>query len=483
MHVLEQLRSRFTVLALIILLALSVRLYRVTNPILDWHSFRQADTASVTREYVKHGIDLLVPRFHDYSNIASGKDNLEGYRMVEFPIMNAAQAAIVLALPGSSVAVVSRLFSIVLSLGTIICLYFLAERYSGKRVAMVTALIAALLPYFVYYSRVILPEPAMLLFSTAALLCYQYWLDTKKWYWYCLALVTLMLSFLMKPFTAFLAPVFLAQTWFVWKELGRRWLLVLALPLLAAVPFLWWRQWIEQFPSGIPANDWLFNGNGIRFRPAWVRWLFYERLTKMILGWVGIIFLPLALYKVKKSEVIIYGSWWLGMLAYLSVVATGNVQHDYYQNLLVPIIVLTVARGIVMAEQLLATKLPKLSALAITAAVVVLMLILGWKQVGGFFNINHWEYVKAGAAADRLLPPDAKVIAPAFGDTMFLYQTNRTGWPIGYEIEKKIELGAEYYLSTSYDDESRMLEAAYFTIEKTPDYILLDLTRKLEEAP
>ena len=70
-------------------MAFGLRLYRLHYPLLDWHSWRQADTASVTREYVKaKRVDLLQPRYHDLSNIPSGRPNPEGYRMVEFPIIN-----------------------------------------------------------------------------------------------------------------------------------------------------------------------------------------------------------------------------------------------------------------------------------------------------------------------------------------------------------------------------------------------------------
>lgn len=477
MEILEKLRSKTTLLILIMIAAFSVRLYRVTNPALDWHSFRQADTASVTREYVKHGVDLLQPRYQDLSNIQSGKDNLEGYRMVEFPILNAGQAVVIRAVPQIDIVLLGRVTSILFSLGTLYCTYKIAEIYSGKRVAVITAWVMALLPYAVYYSRVVMPEPALLFFSTLALLTFHHWLKSGYWYWYLATLIALILAFLLKPFTVFLAPVFAVQTFFVWRELKKRWLLVLALPLLAIAPFLWWRSWIEQYPSGIPANDWLFNGNGIRFRPAWFRWLFYERLIKLMLGWVGSLFLFSALYKLTHKELLVYGSWWLGMLMYISVIATGNVQHDYYQVLLIPILSLTVGRGVVMLEQLLQQYLPKLYAVLITLTLLLLALLLAWQNIKGYFNVNHWEYVRAGAAADTLLPPDAKVIAPAFGDTQFLYQTNRTGWPIGFEIEKKRDMGAQYYISTSYDDEARELEEKYFTIEKTPDYILLDLTK------
>src|SRR5438477_4293779 len=71
---------------IIFLVAFSLRLYHVTYPIADWHSWRQVDTAAVARNFLRFGIDPLHPRYDDLSNIQSGKDNPMGYRMVEFPL-------------------------------------------------------------------------------------------------------------------------------------------------------------------------------------------------------------------------------------------------------------------------------------------------------------------------------------------------------------------------------------------------------------
>src|SRR3989344_434366 len=79
-------------LVLILVLGFIVRLYRFGSPIADWHSWRQADTSSVSRNFVKNGFDILHPKFDDISNIASGMDNPEGYRFVEFPLYNLHQA-------------------------------------------------------------------------------------------------------------------------------------------------------------------------------------------------------------------------------------------------------------------------------------------------------------------------------------------------------------------------------------------------------
>lgn len=470
-------------LVLLLTLALILRLYRIGNPIADWHAFRQADTASVTREYVKHGINLLEPKYHDLSNIQSGKDNLAGYRMVEFPMINGLIAGLIKALPFLPLVLTSRLMSVLASLGTLTFIYYFVQNISHNRqAAFLSGLFFAVLPYSIYYSRVVLPEPFFLFFSMGSLSFFAAALDHKNFYAqpkFYLSAIFLSLAFLLKPFVAFLAPVYLVL--FLQKQNWKRafhwsWLVF---ALIALLPFWWWRNWIIQFPSGIPASDWLFNSNGIRFRPAWVRWLFYERFTKLILGFTGLIFVAEGLLANQKKINYLLWSWGVGLFAYISVIATGNVQHDYYQVIFTPFIAILLGFGFsslwhkAQAEK----KKLKLIKQIILIFLVTIMLADSWKNLGGYFNVNHWEYVEAGQAVDRLVPADAKVIAPAFGDTIFLFQTNRTGWPIGFEIDKKIELGATHYITTTYDDEARELEKKYQTIAKTEKYLLLDLRK------
>ncbi|MEX0895695.1 MAG: phospholipid carrier-dependent glycosyltransferase [Patescibacteria group bacterium] len=468
---------RLSALLGIILIGFFVRLHAITNQPLDWHAFRQADTASVTREYTKNGINILLPKYHDLSNIASGTDNPEGYRMVEFPLINAVIASIVLAIPALPLELAHRLLSVFLSLGSIALLFHFTKAISGYRVAIFTAALFALLPFNIYYSRVILPEPALVFSFLLGLWSFEKWLSTQKLNWYLLSVVSIALALLLKPFIAFFAPVFLALVYTRMKRTLLNGALLGVYAGVVAAPFAWWRFWISQFPEGIPASDWLFNSDGIRFRPAWFRWLGYERLIVLMLGYVGSIFVMVSWFKMNKEEWLVYGTWIIGSLAYLAIIATGNVRHDYYQVILIPIICIIVARGIIVLQQLLGRFVLPVVASSIIGLLLITALILSWQQVSGFFTINNWEYIEAGKAVRRLTPEDALVIAPAFGDTLFLYQTHRRGWPIGYHIEEKIDQGATHYVSTSYDDEARELEEQYFTLEKTPTYILIDLTR------
>lgn len=459
----------------IFLLAFLVRLYRIKNPILDWHSWRQADTASVTREYIKHGINLLRPTYHDLSTIPNNLDNsTHGYRMVEFPMINALIALLIKIFPNLNLVITSRLVSIGFSLGSLTCLYFLVKKISGQTTASLTAFIFAILPYNIYYSRVILPEPGMLFFSLLAILAFQLFLETSKFVWWLSSLLALALAFLLKPFVVFLAPVFISLAWLKYqKKIFIQWK-IFALAGLSLLPFIAWRNWIAQFPEGIPASSWLFNSNGIRFRPAWFRWLFYERFTKLFLGFSAVVFLPFNFLK-RSKDLLIYASWWLGILIYFIVIATGNVHHDYYQILTVPIVCISLARGIIIAFQFLKKKINFHPALIICSLIIACSTYLAWQEVKGYFNINHWEYFYAGQAANKLTPSNAKIIAPAMGDTMFLFQTNRTGWPIGGDIDVKISQGATHYLTTSYDDEAKKLTEKYQVLIKNDKFLLLDL--------
>jgi hypothetical protein len=474
--------NKFHLLAAIVLLGVLLRFYKINNPVADWHAFRQADTASVTLEYVKaEHIDLLRPRYHDLSNIQSGLDNPDGYRMVEFPFINALLAMLIKT-TSLDFVLVSRLAAILASLLSLVVIYKLTAAISGVKTALLSSLFFAILPYSVFYSRAILPEPYVILFSTYAIWQFYLFATYRRWSNFILSCLSLALAALLKPFVVFLAPVFVEIIFTATSQISskRLWLdwRILIFPILAFAPLLAWREWILQFPSGVPASDWLLNGNGIRLQPAWWRWIFYERIIKLFLGFAGVILLFSNLLH-KHKDMWIYGMWWLGLVAYFVIIATGNVQHDYYQNLMLPIISISLGRGAYALQQFMQPKIGQLLSILLVISITALSLVLAWQQIKGYFAVNNWEYVKAGQAADQLLPQDALVIAPAMGDTYFLLQTKRRGWPIGFEIEDKIAKGAQYYVSSTYDWEAKMLEEQYQTLVKNEDYIIIDLRKHL----
>jgi len=453
-----------TALLMILLLALGLRLYRINSPIADWHSWRQADTAAVSRNFIKRGFDLLYPRFDDLSNIASGKENPEGYRFVEFPIYNLSHAFLGKTFSFWNLEVWGRLTSIIASLFSLFFLYLIVKKHLGERSALWAAFFFAVLPFNIYYSRTILPEAMMVSMALGAICFFD-----SCWV---VSAILAALAILLKPFTVFLiVPAVLYLAWQKKFKLAS----LLIYWFASLLPFLLWRWWMSRFPEGIPANDWLLNANNIRFKPAFFYWLFAERIGKLILGYWGVFLFGLGLVvRFKKKEGWFFYIWLTGILAYFIVFAAGNIQHDYYQLLAVPVICVFLAKG---ADFLL---LPKeyfscpISYLLL-AVCCLFMFSFSWYHVRDFFNINNPIIVKAGQAVDELLPLDAKVIAPYGGDTAFLYQTNRQGWPVGIEVRKFIKLGATHYVNINFGPETDWLMSEYKVLQKTSDYVIVKL--------
>jgi len=288
------------------------------------------------------------------------------------------------------------------------------------------------------------------------------------------------LSFLLKPFAVFLL---LPLLYLAFKKWGFRLLkkpsLYLAL-VISLAPLAFWRLWMKQFPEGIPNTGFLFNQDNIRFKGAYFRWLYGERLGKLILGFWGLILFALGLIiKPSKKEGWFFYSWLATIVLYFAVFASGSVRHDYYQIMAIPIICVFLAKGAYFLLSAPRAIFSRLLSYLVLLTTILFMLAFSWYEVRGFFNINHPEIVEAGKVADKILPPTAKVVAPYSGDTAFLYQTNRQGWPyVTISINYLISRGATHYVSVNFDQLTQKLIKEFVVLEKTDRFVIIDLTSK-----
>lgn len=458
----------------ILIIAFSLRLFKLDRPIGDWHSWRQADTASVTRKYVQNGINFLLPTYDDLSSIPSGLDNPQGYRMVEFPMINAITAFLFnLFAPNITLEYFSRLVSAIFSLGSVLIIYWLMVTLVSRPSAVFSALTFAVLPYNLFYSTAILPEVPLVFFSL---------LSTLLWVKHSLSphlkflipfMLSLSLSLLLKPTVLFLVPAWAYL--YLRSQHTKKLTVSVFIPLLAFIPLLLWRQWIGQYPEGIPAYTWLLNSTKIRFTGAFFRWIFAERFGKLILGYWGVFLLGLGLIS-QPVKIVgwFFHLWALGLLLYIFIFATGNVTHDYYQIITIPIIAVFVGLGISLLSSP-PRAFARTSSLILLGTSFIFMFAFSWYHIRDFYNINNPAMISAGLWVDAHTPSNSLVIAPYGGDTAFLYQTHRSGWPIGGDIQHKIDLGATHYLSLTYDDETRELEKSCQLLEHNDSFTLISL--------
>lgn len=487
--------DRFLLIILLVL-SISLRFWKLASPVADWHSWRQADTSAVTRNYDKvHKINWLYPVYDDISSTQTGKDNPMGFRFVEFPIYNVMSLVTKYVVADFSVEQAGRATTAITSTISGLFIFLIIRKIFGSRNGFMTALTYFFIPYNIFYGRVILPDPTMVMFSLGAL-----WFGLK----YCeeiqkrhlvLLVVFSSLALLVKPMAVFLLLP-LGYFWLVKFRFNLKKWLVLSISLaIAAMPLLLWRYWIMQYPEGVPASDWLFNGNGIRFKGAFWYWLFADRIGRLILGYWGVVLLVFGLV---RKQTVRYGLFplilFLSSISYLIVFATGNVQHDYYQILITPSLAILVGLGL---DFLVFNKTPGISPLIgrlISIIIILFSLGFGWYFVRDLYNINHPEIVEAGQKLQEITEsyPNARVVAPYDGDTAFLYQTNRKGWPIMEgTIDDLIKKGADYYVSVRLDDattrqilskswpvdkpNSRPATSTYKTLAQTDRYVLIQL--------
>jgi len=471
-------RFEYFLLILILLAGFAVRLYKINSPIADWHSWRQVDTASVARIYVDEGIELMRPRYYDISSIQTGFYNPEGYRFVEFPIYNVIHALSYETFPKISFEAWGRLISIFASLITTLLLYFLGKRLIGKSGGLFAAFYFAFIPFNVYFSRVILPEPMAAMFAVLSVWLFVRFIDTEKNYYAYISAAAFALSILIKPYTVFyaVAIAYMAIKKYGIKGIFKNIPLLIALDI-ALVPFLLWRAWINTGMHflGVPHLQWAFNGDGIRFKPSFWRWIFYERIGNLILGGWGLIPFGVGILK-RSKKLMIIEFLAIGMIMYLAIVASANVRHDYYQTFIIPVIALILAKG--SLDLWTSEKKIRLRSRGLLIFSICMMLLVGTYQVREFFKVNHPEFIEVGRIVDESTPKDSLVIVPDNGNTVFLYHTKRKGWPVlEGNIDDFVKLGADYFVSVNNDADTNMMKNKFEVFKQGTNYWIIDLNK------
>lgn len=473
-------------LVLILLGAFIVRLYRFDSPIADWHAWRQVDTSAVSRNFVEHGFDILHPRYDDISNVQTGQNNPNGYRFVEFPLYNIVQAVLFQYLGILTLEQWGRMVTIISSVLTCLFLYLLVAKYSNKVTGLLSAFFYAFIPFSIYYGRTVLADTTTIMATFGAIYFFDKWIEEEKtkkprhFLFFIVALLFALAAPLLKPYALFFFLPMAYSAWGAYKQqIVKKWLLYVFAVIIIA-PLIAWRLWMQNFPEGIPANQWLLNGNGIRFRPSFFRWMVYERLTKLILGYIGLVPFFVGAYAVfQLKHKLFFLSFALSSALYVCVFATGNVQHDYYQILIFPSIAMFLGIGTMFLFQLMKRYTTTGIAYVVIALCIVGTFYLSWDIVKDYFNINNRVMLQAAKIVDEKTPRDALVIAEYQGDTTFLYHTKRKGWPsFQASIPDMIVLGAEYLILLYPKPQDYDLGKTYKVVAQTNEYILLDLQSK-----
>jgi 4-amino-4-deoxy-L-arabinose transferase-like glycosyltransferase len=327
----KTLQDERVLLAILFSVAISYRMWGVTNPLLDYHSWRQTATASIARNFYEGGMNIFRPRLDTIAE-ETGK-TLSGIEFQLYPFLVAALYFIF-----GVHETIGRLVSIGFGLGGMWYLYLLARKYYGKETALYASLFYAVLPMMVYYTRTFQPEATMIFFSVASLYYFSEWVDDERSTNFYLSMLFSLLSYLVKiPTLYMLFPLlFLAIVKFGWRSFFNKHIFIFLLVTL--IPSL---LWYAVSPKIIGSAS-LLKAEGkwatvrILLDLDFYRHIFLTRIAEKMFAFTGFpLVLTGLLLKVEDKKQYLFHVWLFAVILYILVTAQGNAVHEYYQ---VPII-------------------------------------------------------------------------------------------------------------------------------------------------
>lgn len=423
------------VLLLALVLALVLRLPHLRGPLDDPHSWRQCDTAEITRGFVRDGIDVLHPQ------VAW----LGAHRTLifEFPLPEALAA-----LAGRAFGF-DPLWDRLVALGfTAIatCYLFLAAReIAGREVARVATVIFAFVPLLQFYSRAAHVDPCAL--AGAHGLLYHALRAARGGSVRHVAAGAILGAMAAMVKGPYLAPVLGPLALLLARADTRGRLFGAAPVVLSAIAFVVWRRHVNEVNALAPDWTWL-PGYYKEVDPWW--WYVGEWSQRLQLGaWrtlaqrlvlevatpVGLVVAAIGLWRAPRDA----GApdargpialWLLATLAYLAVFFPLNVRHNYYQLPFAAPVAVAAAAGIVAVAGHAARPA---RALAMTGLLAVVALACVAPPRRGYYRVDEVR-VRAGEVLDRLTPKGALLVAVDRGseytDPRLLHRADRHGWAV-----------------------------------------------------
>ncbi len=478
---------------LILALGLAVRLYDVTQPLLEFHPTRQLFSAIKARGMFYEG----------RSNAPAWQQDLavrqyEGEATIEPPLME--HLAVWTYQFTGEAPWVMRIYSSIFWLLGGIFLFLLARRLFSTAGA-VTALVAfVLLPYAVESSRVFQPDPLMVALIVAFLWAVERWSRTLAWRWMLAAALLGGAAIFVKSLAVFfIAGGALGALW-AWTGFRRalRSPQTWALMLLGALPgaaYTYYGLYIGHF-LGQQFNN--------RFYPElWVQPFFYIRWFAKVDLVIGVVVLSLALFGwlllSERGARRFLSVLWLAYLLFGFAFAHHISTHDYYSMPLIPIVALSLA-------PLADVVFPRVQAMLDTSrlgrvlAVAALFFSLGSLPLKVTLDLHSVDYrgqAAFWAQVGGVLEHQASIIALTtdYGYPLEYYGwQNAALWPLSGDIGNfshvfsSLTRNKSYFLITDFDEYNRQpdlqkrLSQNYPVFAQGNGYIIYDLLHPLKKA-
>ena len=415
----------------IFFIALAIRLWGVTNPLLDFHAWRQTLTATIAYNFYADGMNFVTPRLNMINSIFH----------FEFPLFTYL-VALLYKIFGFD-EILGRLVAIAFSMGSIWFLYLLGKRYFDETSALVACGLFAVLPFSVYYSRTFMPESAMIFFSISMIYMFARWLDTRKWSHFILASLFSTLAFLVKLPTLYMGAPFLFLAWnkFRGKIFYQPLLYIFVIAIL--IPPTLWYSYIArlQFETYGGSNVWLdmLKDYEVLFTLRYWKLIFVTRLIEKMFAFTVFPFVVLGMraYTSNKENHVLH-IWFFSICLYFVIAAKYNFIHEYYQVPIIPVGCLFAGKFIAdFYRQNTSGDGYKCGKFWLVTLMIIFIPIHSIYKLNSRLNYNDTWLEISTAVQQKTVRTDRLILEEAVSNPRIFYYSQRKGW--GYSIFDKLK--------------------------------------------
>ena len=412
------------VLAAALLAGFAVRLATLRSPLLDHHSWRQADTASIARNYYRERFDLFYPQVDQRGAQETG--------FVETGLELFAFAVAALSKLAGFHHETGRVLSSLLFLGSAGLLFlFLRDRYDPPRALVGAGVYAFAFPLQVYVERAFMNEASLLFLTFASYRLAQRRLATgSRGALLGLALCTTLIAAIKIPYLVVWAGIvgLYAEKAGGWA-LRRVELVLIGLVNLGAA-YLWYSHahaLAAETGLSFGMTDKLYSSSVV-FSTLFLRRV-GGQIRQDVLGLPSVLLLLVGLVMVLRQGKRFEPFAVAGFLAYVVILARGCMIHDYYLLAVVPVASVLVPVGLCAVAERIGRGDTDRELVALAALTAVLAVYSLFRSIGP----HSWydtpaDKVQLCRAGDTFLAAGDRLAFVGYDNPDLLYCLDHRGW-------------------------------------------------------
>jgi len=406
------------ILVIILMMGLVVRLKDFNVTPIDAHPMRQTDTECVAYFLAKGKADFLNPK----ACLMRPVLNTDGYFFLEMPfyeLLIAASYKIFGFYPWAA-----RLVNLFLYLLGGAALFGFMSKWWNKKYALLSVFIFSFMPGSIFFvGHAIHPDAMAVSFIFVSLYLAWKYKENGKLINLILAGLFLGISVASRPFGLICLPM-LGYFLFLRKSKIKDYLILI---VLSAVFYGYWRWRTEKLGLDMDWENWVLAGREKLFQWANLKNLIWKNVAGEVMGKVvsGLAALGLMVSLIKKDKKIFpLILWMVGVIFYWLVVPNGNITHQYYADVYIPLVVIlgSIGLGWIWEKN------------KIISIILMVGVIYNGIRTSNYYFGNHAGgeiEIKIAEDIKKAIPEDKKIIYLAVADSVPLSLSHRQGWMLG----------------------------------------------------